>query len=251
MKFKVGDIVQHKDSTILRKEQKVVKIANKGERVEGPWAYGNDWPWTMCRDNYILEDKQGRRITYPVNSYDTFRLVKEKEMCKGCKFVEENKTVAVRIPVPLSDPARTREDFWCNKIEAYVHLEMDQCEEFIRSVKPQKCPRCKGEVRISTFSGFTYVKCDDTDNCDLIGPNADTEEEAIIEWNKLRYEDDCEPINKDKEFIQRDLDTLYKLSMDATTLESRVYFNRRIESLQNQYSELFGCNYCSIRSEGE
>jgi hypothetical protein len=54
MKFKVGDIVKDK---ITSDTYKIVKIAETGELIEGPWFYGEEFKVPV--KSYILENKEG------------------------------------------------------------------------------------------------------------------------------------------------------------------------------------------------
>ena len=73
MKFKVGDIVQPRNHS---ERLKVVKIAEGGETVKGPWSSG--WKkievWGKSK-SYIFEDEEGIWSTYPVEYEDNFEYV--------------------------------------------------------------------------------------------------------------------------------------------------------------------------------
>jgi hypothetical protein len=59
MKFQVGDTVKHKDADMVDEIYKVIKIAEKGDIVKGPWWAGNEEN-KMTANSYILEDEDGK-----------------------------------------------------------------------------------------------------------------------------------------------------------------------------------------------
>ena len=80
MKFKVGDVIQH----VKRKEKlKVIKTAEAGETVEGPWRNRRHATYYMYFDAYILEfingDAKGCWAFMYITSENSFELVKEED----------------------------------------------------------------------------------------------------------------------------------------------------------------------------
>jgi hypothetical protein len=75
-KFKVGDIVEYKDRPGT---YKVIKIAEEGETVKGPWMCG--FPKAkVFEKGYILEDKDGWFYYHAVKHDERLYLVTEEEL---------------------------------------------------------------------------------------------------------------------------------------------------------------------------
>jgi hypothetical protein len=60
MRFQVGDIIRYKEDDEL---VEIVKIAEKGESVLGPWSVAGDREVILCEKSYIFErkNKEGQR----------------------------------------------------------------------------------------------------------------------------------------------------------------------------------------------
>ena len=93
MKFKVGDVIQH----VKRKEKlKVIKTAEAGETVEGPWRNRKHATYYMYFDAYILEfingDAKGSWAFMYITSEKSFELVKDEELNS---IIKESLTILI------------------------------------------------------------------------------------------------------------------------------------------------------------
>ncbi len=57
--------------------------------------------------------------------------------------------------------------------------------KYKEELKPKNCPFCNSEGLINNITERYYVDCEDGAFCALIGPERNTEEDAIKAWNRI------------------------------------------------------------------
>jgi hypothetical protein len=78
MKFQVGDVIRYEGKKRNGQNETIVKIAEAGELVKGPWCMGLK-EFELGEESYILEDREGEW------SYIT---LEDKEWLSNFKLVE-------------------------------------------------------------------------------------------------------------------------------------------------------------------
>jgi uncharacterized protein YodC (DUF2158 family) len=107
LKFKVGDIIRHKEGETL----KVIKIAEEGEEIRGPWwDKHNEEAINIPFKTYILEDKFGWWLYIGVEKEKYYELITKEVLTKELKdnikkldeqFIEEIKRFEIMESAPL------------------------------------------------------------------------------------------------------------------------------------------------------
>jgi hypothetical protein len=108
MKFQVGDVIKCRSEGYGIK--RVVKIAEKGELVKGPW-YDRDREWKVSKKSYILEDVENNWSMIPftdeewINNYELIeRPEKTLEEKKVQKAIQRRIEDYLKRAVEAKDP---------------------------------------------------------------------------------------------------------------------------------------------------
>jgi hypothetical protein len=112
------------------------------------------------------------------------------KLCESCKWFGN--------PVSARWTGKHWESsFECSKPNSEAFFSRTTCNGWARACpdfEPKKpklnnCPVCGGGTEVKRASEQKWwVRCDEYQNCDLAGPNRETEIEAIEAFNKLKYE---------------------------------------------------------------
>ena len=101
MKFEVGDVIQSKVGPYSK--LKIVKIAEKGETVNGPWVNG-EGKKRILAEVYILEDEYGIWTWSLLKYEEEYELVKEED-----RLISEKK-IRKFLQNEIDEVANGRED---------------------------------------------------------------------------------------------------------------------------------------------
>ena len=212
LKFKVGDIVQSK---YVMEEQKVVKIAKKGERVEGPWASMRAYR-DMSEKAYILEFiegvSEGMWFYAPVTEEGTHELVEKTE--EQLKFKAGDTIQSVY-----------------DSEEKYKVVKLAKKGDVVKG------PWISGNEEHKLF-GDSYILEDGSGKWFLI----DTYLENSYRWSAVAEKEPEKTMNEEEvqKVLQRGIENCCLKLKDVKTPEDRQYYYGKVDSLQELYFNFFG-----------
>ena len=194
LKFRVGDVIQYSDHL---EKQTIMKIAEKGEIVKGPWTYRHD-EIEMAEKSYILEVESGNwRYCYVHDpSVCEYKLVNtEEEPSKELERDQMNQCIncVEANPQNVGDfyeggNTLVKKLVWCKEKNAWV--SQDRVEICFK--KPSiPCKACGAFFYL--WVGFHEKGCEDSIqarcsaniSCGVRAPYKQTEEDAREAWEKL------------------------------------------------------------------